>query len=269
MEKYNEIRKEMYNIQLKRWADLINIKSPYTYLKAIYYMETASFFLYVTQSLIKSPNFITFLYAITGVTGALLINFDQNFIFYLGVFMVFTKGTFDWADGPLARRLNRTSFLGHALDCYGAYICDISFRLSFIYYAIKNNPEFMAIFPLLAFILMAPDIRLFTDVQYLKKITGINSSGSTIKKISRNNLFEHKLHDTNGTDGKLKEIYFIYTSFLDGRARSIDFLLLVLLVDFLYGVNSLIMITLSILILLRSFIIYCAGVYFINKVYSE
>ena len=269
MEKYQEIRREMYRVQLKTWDALINIKSPYTYLKAIYYMETASFFLFFTQSVIKSPNFVTFLYALTGVTGALLINIEQNSLFYLGIFMVFTKGTFDWADGPLARRLNKTSFLGHALDCYGAYICDVSFRLSFIYYVLKNNPEFMGIFPLLAFILMVPDIRLFTDVQYLKNITGVNASIPIKDKNFRNSSFEHTLHDTSDRDGKLKVWYFRYTAFLDGRARSIDFLLLVLLVDGIYDVNSLILLALSFLILIRSFIIYCAGVYFINKVYSE
>jgi hypothetical protein len=269
MEKYQEIRSEMYRVQLKRWADLINIRSPYTYIKSIYYMETASFFLFITQSFIRSPNFVTFLYALTGVTGALLINLNQIFLFYIGIFMVFTKGTFDWADGPLARRLNKTSFLGHALDCYGAYICDISLRVSFIYYVIKNNSELIGFFPLLAFILMAPDIRQFTDVQYLKKITRINSSEVSKGLMSRNSSFELKLHETSGRDGKLKEWYFRYTAFLDGRARSIDFLLLVLIVDSIYGVNSSVLLLLTFLILLRSFFIYCAGVYFINKVYAE
>lgn len=268
MEKFLEIRNEMYRVQLNRWSDLINIKSPYTFIKAIYYMETASFLLFITQGIIKSPNFITFLYALTGVLGALFINIGLDWLFYLGIFMVFTKGTFDWADGPLARRLNKTSFLGHALDCYGAYICDISFRVTFLYYSVQNNPEYLAIFPLLAFVLMAPDIRLFTDVQYLKKITGVNFNNTKKDTTKRNNLFEKKLHDVDGSGGNLKKWYFRYTAFLDGRARSIDFLLLVLLIDKLYAINSLILIILSILILIRSLIIYLAGVYFIFKVYS-
>ena len=100
MEKYNKIRKTMYSVQLTRWAHLINIKSPYTLIKAIYYMETASLFLFITQKIIKSPNFITFLYALTGVIGSFLLLSSQETMFYIGIFMVFTKGTFDWADGP-------------------------------------------------------------------------------------------------------------------------------------------------------------------------
>ena len=39
MEKYNKVRKTMYKTQLKRWSHFINIKSPYTLVKSIYYME--------------------------------------------------------------------------------------------------------------------------------------------------------------------------------------------------------------------------------------
>jgi hypothetical protein len=267
---FSLIRSDIYKHNLAEYGDsFINLRSPYTYIKSIYYMETASFFLFITQSTIKSPNFVTFLYMLTGVIGAFLLNSSQEILFYIGTFMVFTKGTFDWADGPLARRLNKTSFLGHALDCYGAYISDIAFRVAFVYYSLINNPDFMGMFPVFVFILMAPDLRLFTDVQYLKRITGVNSSSSSTYKIARNSTFEQDLHDTNGVDGKLKKWYFRYTSFLDGRARSIDFLLLVLVIDSLYGYSSLILLILSILILLRSITLYIAGAYFISKVYKE
>ena len=201
--------------------------------------------------------------------------------------MVFTKGTFDWADGDLARRLNKTSFLGHSLDCYGAYISDIAFRFSFVYYSLVKNPDFMMFFPVLAFLLMAPDLRQFSDVQYLKRITRVNSSDSRKNKIVRSSSFEQDPHDIyalakrtsaltgdkygriSDSDGKLKKLYFRYTSFLDGRARSIDFLLLVLVIDSFYDNCSLLLLILTILILLRSITIYIAGVYFISKAYKE
>jgi hypothetical protein len=266
MEEYQEIRKEMYRVQLERWADLINFKSPYTLIKAIYYMETASFLLFTTQKIIKSPNFITFMYILTGLIGAFLLNASQEWLFYVGVFMFFTKGTFDWADGPLARRLNKTSFLGHALDCYGAYINDLAFRVAFVYYALVKNPDFTFLLPFCIFLLLIPDFRLFTDVQYLKRVTGVDS-GDT--KITRNSTFEKDLHNVDSINGGLKKWYFRYTSFLDGRARSIDFLLLTLIIDSVYNYGSMLLLILSVLIILRSIVLYLAGVYFSFNVYSE
>ena len=266
MRTFSKIRGDIYSHNFQCYGNLINFKSPYTLVKAIYYIETASLFLFLTQSIIRSPNFITVLYAITGVVGAFLLNSEQNTFFYLGIFMVFTKGTFDWADGPLARSLNKTSFLGHTLDCYGAYISDLTFRLAFVYYVLVRNPYFIFLFPFFAFLLMAPDFRLFSDVQYLKRITGVDSSDT---EVVRNSVFEEDLHDTKGIDGKFKKWYFRYTSFLDGRARSIDFLLLTLVIDSIYNYNSSLLLILSILIILRSVVLYIAGVYFSFHVYSE
>jgi phosphatidylglycerophosphate synthase len=264
MEQYKKIRKTMYDVQLTRWAHLINASSPYTLIKAIYYMETASLFLFITQRVITSPNFITFLYALTGVAGAFLLNSSQEVLFYMGIFMVFTKGTFDWADGPLARRLNKTSFLGHALDTYGAHVSDAAFRVAFVYYALGYFPELMPLFPVLAFVLLVTDFRLFSDFQYLKIAT------DTAKKQIRNNDFEHDIRSDNRQHSSLKKWYFRYTSFLDSRARSIDSLLFVLLVDFVlhYELSELLLI-LSIFIVLRAIIMYIAGVYFAFKVYDE
>jgi phosphatidylglycerophosphate synthase len=264
MEKYTTIRKTMYSVQLTRWAHLINIKSPYTLIKAVYYMETASLFLFITQKIIKSPNFITFLYALTGVMGAFLLHSSQETLFYIGIFMVFTKGTFDWADGPLARRLNKTSFIGHSLDTYGAHVGDAAFRVAFVYYMLGHFPELMFLFPILAFILLVTDFRLFSDFQYLKVAT------DATKKQIRNNAFERDIRSEDKKNNNFKKWYFRYTSLLDSRARSTDFLLLALLVDFTFSYDlSILLLTLSALIILRAIIMYSAGVYFSFKVYDE
>ena len=265
MEKYNKIRKTMYRTQLKKWANFINIKSPYTYIKSLYYMETASLFLFVSQKIIKSPNFITFLYALTGVTGAFLLNSSHEMLFYVGIFMVFTKGTFDWADGPLARRLNKTSFLGHALDEYGAYLSDAALRLSFIYYTFKYFPELMHLFPIIAFLLLVKKFNLFSDYIYFKNIV----RNSSIKdKKSLNNRFQKLIKDSENSTG-ISKWYYRYIAFLDARARSIDFLLLLLIIDrFVDYYVSEVLLTFSVLIVLRAMSMYLAGIYLDFKVYK-
>jgi len=265
MEKYKKIRKTVYSVQLKRWSHFINIKSPYTLVKSVYYMETASLFLFLTQKIIKSPNFITFLYALTGVMGAFLLHSSQEALFYIGIFMVFTKGTFDWADGSLARRLNKTSFLGHALDEYGAYVSDAAFRVAFIYYTLGYFPEMMYLFPIIAFILLITKFSLFSDYMYYKNI--VDNPLEKDKKV--NNIeFEEVIKDSKEATG-VANWYHRYASFLDARARSVDFLLLILIIDRVFDYNlSELLLILSVLLVLRAIVIYAAGIYSAFKVYK-
>jgi phosphatidylglycerophosphate synthase len=261
MERYKKIRKDIYNYHID-YEDFINYKSPYTFIKAIYYMETASLFLFVTQKIIKSPNLITFLYALTGVIGAFLLHSTQELLFYSGVFMVFTKGTFDWADGYLARRLNKTSFFGHALDIYGASVCDAAFRVVFIYYTLGYFPELMSLFPILTFIILITNFRIFCDYHYLKTV--ISGDKKQIKNIE----FELDVFTRDIQQNKLKKWYFRFTELLGDRARAIDSLLLILLIDFKYTYDlSMLLLTLSVLMILRAIVIYIAGVYLAYKLY--
>jgi|TARA_Y100000389_G_scaffold168042_1_gene173506 hypothetical protein len=266
MVNYQEIRNKMYSVQLKRWKELINFKSPYTLIKAIYYMETASLFLFLTQKVIKSPNFITLLYILCGVIGAFFIALSSHdFFFYLGLFMVFTKGTFDWADGPLARRLNKTSFLGHALDCYGAHLNDLAFRVAFLYYSLLNFSEWMFLFPVLTFVLLATNLRLYTDFQYTKIIIDPE------KKIYKNNSVSKNKKQTKGIQvSNFKKWFVRYTSFLDGRARSIDLILLLILInEKIYYDLSIFLLIISILIVLRCIMLHIASAYSTFKFYNK
>jgi phosphatidylglycerophosphate synthase len=268
MVNFFSIRKDIYKHNLSQQGDnLINVKYPYSSIKGIYYMETASIFLFLTQKIIKSPNLITFFYILTGVVGAFFIGFSPpNFIFYLGLFMVFTKGTFDWADGALARRLNKTSFLGHALDVYGASTCDAAFRVAFVFYTINYYPKYMSLFPVIVFVLLIIKFHLFSDVLYFRNKTKNHLENN---KIIRNNNFQKDLENSKKFKG-IDKLYYRYVSFLDERARSIDFLILILLVDkiFVYDL-SLLLLILSILIILREIVMHVAGIYLTFKTYKR
>ena len=246
----------MYNLQLKRFKNFLNIKSPYTLFKSVYYIETASLFLFITQKIIKSPNFITFLYMLVGTSGAFLINHVDINIFYIGIFMVFTKGTFDWADGPLARRLNKTSFLGHAFDVYGAHVNDTAFRIAYCYYVVHNHINYEFIFPILAFILSITKFNLFCDVQFFKDKQLITKKKQFIKKFSK------KKFSKKNSNFLIFKIYYCFISFLDARARSIDFLLLILFIDRCgYLDLSVFLILILLLIIFREVVIFSAGIY--------
>tara|TARA_Y100000768_G_scaffold302319_1_gene236163 strand:- start:2048 stop:2845 length:798 start_codon:yes stop_codon:yes gene_type:complete len=265
MEDYRAIRRQIYSVQFKRWKHILNIKAPYSLMKGIYYIETASLFLFLTQKIIKSPNFLTFLYILTGVVGAFLIILSpQNCFFYLGLFMVFTKGTFDWADGALARRLNKTSFLGHALDVYGANICDAAFRMAFVFYTINYYPEYMLLFPLFAFVLLITKFNTFSDLLYYKNI----SDDHTLKD-KKKNTFEEKVRQGKLMK-KVTKLYHIYTSLLDERARGTDFLILILLIDGISNIDiTFLLLILSALIFLRAIVQYVATTYLAFQNYKN
>jgi hypothetical protein len=68
----------------------------------------------------------------------------------------------------------------------------------------------------------------------------------------------------------LKAYYYMYKSILYSRARSIDLLLLVLCIVTMLDVNlSILLLTLSAVIILRSIVLNLTGVYFSLKVYKE
>jgi len=260
------IRDEIYHHNSSEFGELINYKSPYTLVKAVYYMETASIFLFLTQAFIRSPNFITMLYVIAGVVGAFLLITEQNTLFNVGLFLVFTKGTFDWADGPLARRLNKTSFIGHSLDTYGAQVNDSAFRLSFIYYTLVYYPNLMFLFPVIAFIILITKFSVFSDILYYKAKNNITLDN--VRKI-RDTEVEESLKDPKNIKG-IANLYYHYQSILDARARSIDFLLLILLVDKIFDYDlSKLLLSLSMLIVLRSLVKYVADFYYAFNVYKE
>ncbi len=262
METHKKIRDLMYKVQFKRWKHFININSPYTLIKSIYYIETASMFLFCTQKIIKSPNFVTLLYLIFGITGSALIHCPGVTLFYVGVFMIFTKGTFDWADGPLARRLNKTSFVGYVFDNYGAYVNDAVFRVSFAYFALKYYSDFMFLFPIIATILLLTKFNFFADVLNYKDF--IKNLKKNTKKFKKS-----KIENPKANQG-LTKIYNNYISFLDARARSTDFLLLILILDNLTDGNLKILIAiLLVLIVLRSLVMHLASTYYVFKFYKE
>ena len=61
---------------------------------------------------------------------------------------------------------------------------------------------------------------------------------------------------------KITKLYNIYTSFLDERARGIDFLVLILLIDGISNIDvSFLLLILSALIILRAIVQYVATTY--------
>jgi len=122
----------------------------------------------------------------------------------------------------------------------------------------------MFLFPVLSFVLVVTDFRLYSDSQYLKVMLDTN------KNKIRDGVYEDDVLSGNNSDNNLKKWYFRYISFLDDRSRSVDSLLLILMMDFIFDYDlSTLLLAVSVFIILRTIVMYVAGVYFVFKVYKE
>ncbi len=99
------------NVDMDDW-----LHSPYTCLKIRLNIEIANIVVWVLQYTSIKPNFITLLYALSGITGAFLLSSGIKSMILLGVIIFFVYGFLDVVDGFLARLKKRTSQLGHVMD---------------------------------------------------------------------------------------------------------------------------------------------------------
>ena len=90
------------------------------------------------------------------------------------------------------------------------------------------------------------------------------------KKISYIKTFSKKKFNKKNSKFFIFKIYYDFISFLDARARSIDFLLLILFIDRCgYFDLSVFLVLILFLIVFRELIIYLAGIYKSYKEYEK
>ncbi len=97
-------------------------KSPYSWLKARFYMELSSIFVHFLLKTNIHPNTITIVYGLSAILGGIFIASGNSMLVITGVVIFFMRGILDWSDGHYARKIGKTSKTGHVLDVYGAIL---------------------------------------------------------------------------------------------------------------------------------------------------
>ena len=110
------------NTDLDNW-----LAQPYSSLKAIFYLEGGALLAHLFQYTNINPNFLTLIYIILGFVAGIFLSLDNETFILAGTIIFFSKGIIDFGDGLLARIKNKTSELGHVLDCWGALVGNYSF----------------------------------------------------------------------------------------------------------------------------------------------
>ena len=136
--KHRRDEEDEFYVDIDNW-----FKSPYSSLKARYYIEVSSIIVFLLQSSKITPNQLSIFYGFLGLFSGFLLCLKNDVMIYLGLILFVLKGVVDWSDGLLARVTNKTSGIGHVIDTWGSHIG---------YYSLIFGIGFIATFFLIIFI---------------------------------------------------------------------------------------------------------------------
>ena len=261
---YQQIRKEQYEYNSpENFSELQNpFLSPYTFIKARFYMEMSAVLVYILLKTNIHPNHVTLVYGFSGLLAGFLISLGKSEFIMVGILIFFTRGILDWTDGHLARKTGKTSLTGHVLDEYGALLGSVGlgFGLGF-FVAQRTDYEFLYylvfLFPVLGLLM----IHNYAKSVLVRKIILTDHTGSNITD------------DSSDPEEKKKPSFFLnlqkfIQSFMDDRARTVDMICLIILIDINLELN--LSFYIFIIYILKWFIAFLGSLYvFIRGGYIE
>ena len=127
-------------------------RSPYTWFKARFYMNSASWVVYKLQNSLITPNMLTIAYGVVGLIGGILL--ATNRFIWVALLIFFSKGILDWSDGHLVRIQRRSTDFGERLDILCGKIGTISFYLGLSLYFGNFTTYYLVPYVLLSFFIM-------------------------------------------------------------------------------------------------------------------
>jgi len=266
MQTIKEARKYQYNYHSEKFPYVDDWKrNPYTFLKARFYMEASAILVYLLLKTKIKPNTVTIVYGLAGILGGILLSIPLKVTIMLALFIFFAKGILDWSDGHLARVTGQTSITGHVLDSYGALLNDLGLQMGLGFYVAfrTGSHVFYYLIPLIPFFFAAKlktfsEIILFTELlkkKFLKDSLQKNADVGTTHTTSENTK--------DNVLGKHKKYYENFSAVLDARARNVDIICLLILIEMFSSVSITWIIFIAFVI--KGFISFVGGYYITIK----
>lgn len=229
----NQLRKQQYGFNFQLLPYLNNWKkNPYTWLKARFYMETSTVLVYFLLKTNIKPNTVTIVYGLLGITGGILLAIPRSEAILAAISIFFLKGILDWADGYLARIKNQASVTGAILDPYGSLLGALGFQMGLGFYAAQKS-EMVIFYYLTALIPLFYAARATSFSRNLIFNECLNSE--KIREFRTKGIEELVKNDNKGKDNifsnRYGSVYNFFKNFLDDRARTVDFICLLILVE--------------------------------------
>jgi hypothetical protein len=248
-----ELRKEQYAYHSRLYPYLDDWKkNPYTWFKSRFYMETSAILLWFLVRTDVKPNSVTLMYGLLGIIGGILLAIPCTITIIAAIVVFFTKGILDWSDGHLARIKKQESLTGHILDCYGAHVNSLGLQVGLGFYvAFKGGPFYYYIIPLIPLLYSLS----ITDFSYSILFKSLS------KTIKKTRVPVSAAKNESCKPSVVPQWYKLITSFLDDRARSVDFILLIVALELIYP-SFFITWLILILLIIKRFII-CSGKFYL------
>ncbi len=222
MSSFSSLYNRIYEHNAKNSEYITNFrKNPYSYVKARYYFFTANIIVYLLQNINFNPRLISFFYILQGFIAMILLNVENQTLNLVAIFLFFSKGTLDWADGHYARLKNQTSLTGHILDIYGARLNSVFFLISLGFYQYLKYENIYFLF----MVILLPIFMLGYFEKYAYQLIFNNFGLNKFIKNSSKKKFNP------GKDNKFFKVKYLFLNILDDRSRSIDFILLCLIIE--------------------------------------
>ena len=265
---WREIRNKMYSsydselilsrldVDPNNWK-----KNPYTFLKSRYYIEIGTILIYFLFNTSITANSITLTYVALAPIAAIMISINNNIAIAIGIFIFFNRSILDWIDGFWARNKNQTSYKGAILDSYGAKIGTISFNVGIGIFCFNHSGNITFLFLIIFLLFLHSNmIREYSSSLILRDITNnlVDAKISSNKNPNKANFAVSKKY-LNFISSSLLNFFY---NILDGRARSIDTILLLMIIDMNFKTELLNFV--FILIIIRSSMHFIGDFYIFN-----
>jgi len=226
-----ELKCIMFSYQFSKFPFLLDFfGNPYTFIKSRYYMYCSVVLVYVLLKTRIKPNAVTIAYVLCGIATAILLAIPNITCNLAAVVIAFNKGILDWSDGHLARIKYSPSVTGHILDEYGAVINSIGLTVGLGFFSMHQSGYNGLIYA----ISVAPILQGMTYKSFAKNVIIDNRHNYKLKTVSD---YEKTTDlDRSGVGSKgLGNLLINLNCILDDRARSVDFVLLIILCDIYFG----------------------------------
>jgi len=245
-----------FNLNMNDW-----VSHPYTFLKSRFYMETSCLLVYLAQFTNITANMFTMTYALLGVLGSILIALNSDIFILTGLIILFTKNVFDWGDGLLAKIKGQSSDLGGLLDHWGAIVGSYTFIAGLGFYLFnKNNDELFLIISFLIILLKSLNLKDFAYQISMYDLFRTKNKKNILNRLNLKKKSDYLLYKSNF----IINIKRFIQNFLDDRARSVDFILLLIFIDNFY-LNIIFIEYIYFYILLRTALLFLGGMYITLK----
>ena len=265
MKTYKELRNIQYEFQtqdiLALGIDINNFwKNPYTFFKIRMAIELSIPLVYCLQKTRITPNMVTITYALSGIIAGILLASTNKYAITLGLVIFFFSIVLDATDGQLARATGKTSLTGKILDPYAAHLGNLGFQLGLGFYVASYNSFFFYLIPLIPFFYSAKLKGFAEALVFRLLVKGEMKLISNDPEGNKTFSSKNKYADLD----KYKNLYYAFNSFLDDRARTVDTISLIVILELFFSFQKITWI-IFFLMVLKSSILFFINFFVIAK----